>query len=438
MEAIKQKEKPVRTEEVDHLVSRMPTKFGVRGAMIVGVTTSLIVVLGFLVKYPDVQRGTAIINTSNPAVKLFSNHQGKIILLKKNQSIVQEGDIIGYLDNSADVDDVAMIDSFLSGVDIKNRDTIFMLYKLLPSKVRLGSCNSSYYTFVSTVQQYVNYYNDDLYGAQITALGKLVDEQHEVLGAVKNKSSLLDSNLKIMRKFSERDSILLEKKVISPAEYERNQLNYLNSLGTVENARSEKGTVRLELQKTISTLQEVQIKAQQTEKEIQITLTSAYHELVSNLHLLEDTYFFKSPIQGTVQYLNFWNNNYFVKSGDPVFSIIPSNSEIHAQVIIPNAGAGKVKPGQEVIIKLDDYPYNEYGSINGVVDGISLVTNTENTQEGQMENYLITVALPNQLSTNYGADLLFRYELKGTAEIITMDRKLIHRVFDNINYMLKR
>jgi len=154
--------------------------------------------------------------------------------------------------------------------------------------------------------------------------------------------------------------------------------------------------------------------------------------------LLEDTYFFRSPIRGTVQYLSFWNNNYFVKSGDPVFSIIPSNSEIHAQVIIPNAGAGKVQRGQEVIIKLDDYPFNEYGSINGIVKGISLVTNTETTQEGNTENYLVTVDLPNQLSTNYGSELSFRYELKGTAEIVTMDRKLIHRVFDNVNYMLKR
>jgi|GEM_PF-1450829 len=77
-------------------------------------------------------------------------------------------------------------------------------------------------------------------------------QQREVLGTVQNKSSLLDSNLKIMRKFSERDSILLDKKVISPAEFERNQLNYLNSMGSMENTRGEQGTVRLELQKTVS------------------------------------------------------------------------------------------------------------------------------------------------------------------------------------------
>lgn len=428
----------MRTEEVDHLVSRMPTKFGVRGVTIIGVTTCLIIILGFIIKYPDVQTGAAVINTSNPALKLFSSHQGKIILLEKNQALVHPGEIIGYLDNPSYVDDVARIDSLITDINIKDRDSVFSLFKALPPKVCLGEANASYYAFLNTIQQYVNYYADDLYGAQISTLDKLINEQREVLGAVENKSVLLDSNLKIMRRFFQRDSILLKRKVISLAEYERNQLNYLNSLSTIENTRSEKGTVRLELHKTISNLQEIQIKAQQAEKELQIAISSAYHELLSNLRSLEDTYFFKSPMDGTVQYLNFWNNNYFVKTGDPVFSIVPSNSEIHAQVAIPNAGAGKVTRGQEVIIKLDDYPYTEYGSIRGVVKEISLVANTERTQEGSMDNYLITVALPDQLTTNYGEKLVFRYELKGTAEIITLDRKLIHRIFDNISYMFRR
>ncbi|MGE8241716.1 MAG: HlyD family secretion protein, partial [Sphingobacterium sp.] len=87
-------------------------------------------------------------------------------------------------------------------------------------------------------------------------------------------------------------------------------------------------------------------------------------------------------------------------------------------------------------IKLDNYPFNEYGSLHGLVKEISLVTNTQETNQGNIENYLVQVELPNGLKTNYGQQLPFKFELKGSAEIITKDRRLIERVFDNLKYML--
>lgn len=92
--------------------------------------------------------------------------------------------------------------------------------------------------------------------------------------------------------------------------------------------------------------------------------------------------------------------------------------------------------GQEVIIKLDNFPYNEYGSLKGIVSEISLMTNTQQTNQGDLEQYLIHVELPDGLKTNYSQLLPFKYELKGVAEIITRDRRLIERVFDNFRYML--
>jgi hypothetical protein len=41
------------------------------------------------------------------------------------------------------------------------------------------------------------------------------------------------------------------------------------------------------------------------------------------------------------------------------------------------------------------------------------------------------------LKTNYGVELNFHAEAKGTAEIITEDRRLIERFFDNLRYKLK-
>ena len=63
--------------------------------------------------------------------------------------------------------------------------------------------------------------------------------------------------------------------------------------------------------------------------------------------------------------------------GTEVFSILPTDNPILGQVYLPSQGAGKVEAGQEVIIKLDNYPYIEYGSINGKVKTISGISSPD-------------------------------------------------------------
>jgi hypothetical protein len=59
------------------------------------------------------------------------------------------------------------------------------------------------------------------------------------------------------------------------------------------------------------------------------------------------------------------------------------------------------------------------------------------TPQGIIENYLVTVDLPNQLKTNYGSQLDAKFEIKGSAEIITKSRRLLERLFDNLKPMVK-
>lgn len=59
-------------------------------------------------------------------------------------------------------------------------------------------------------------------------------------------------------------------------------------------------------------------------------------------------------------------------------------------------------------------------------------------KQNNLHTYLITVDLPNKLTTNYGASLDFRYEIKGIADIITKRRKLLERLFDNLKYIASK
>ena len=120
-------------------------------------------------------------------------------------------------------------------------------------------------------------------------------------------------------------------------------------------------------------------------------------------------------------------SNQYIQAGDDIFSIVPEKSTILGQMLLPATGAGKVTPGSQAIIKLDNYPFMEYGSVDGKVGSISLVTKAEQVANVNVETYLIAIDLPQGLTTNYGKKLDF----------IVNDRRLIERLFDNLKYRVK-
>ena len=54
-----------------------------------------------------------------------------------------------------------------------------------------------------------------------------------------------------------------------------------------------------------------------------------------------------------------------VHMGDALFAVMPNNQPIVALAMVSAQNFGKVKVGQKVIIKLVNYPFEEYGSLSG-------------------------------------------------------------------------
>jgi hypothetical protein len=106
-----------------------------------------------------------------------------------------------------------------------------------------------------------------------------------------------------------------------------------------------------------------------------------------------------------------------------VFTISPTGQQTYyAWVKMPVANSGKVRVGQEVLIKLANYPYQEFGTLNGRVLSITSVP-----KDG---SYLLKVALPRQLRTSAELTLEAKQELIGVAEVITDKLSLLSRMFN--------
>lgn len=427
-----------RTEEVQDIIERMPTKFGFWVSVIVITIFILLFVFGWLIRYPDVVTGQITINANEAPVKLVANSYGKLQLYGINSmDDVKENQVIASLQNPAELNSILKLDSALKRFDPNSNDFSFLMSNL-PKTLTFGEINAKYAVFLNSINEFNNYNVDKLYDKQAQNLSKLIDEQKTAIQTSLKRIEMSKSNLSSMAKFYKRDSILLAKKVISESEFDKTEMSYTNSKDAYQGTVASLLNNKQQAQQTEGKLKETIIQKSEKQKELRIAVIATYNDLVDNIKSWEMKYVFRAPFAGKIQFLKFWTQNQFVQSGEPVFSVVPQMKTAIGQVSIPTFGAGKVKKGQEVIVKLENFPYTEYGSIKGFVNSVSIATNSTKTEKGEVENYMVTVNFPNQLKTNYGSKLDVKLDAKGVAEIITKDRRLIERFFDNLKYAVNK
>ena len=114
-----------RTEEVAHLIEKMPVSFGIAVSSIAIGLVLLLLIFGWLIKYPQVLHGQITLNTRQAPVKIVSSTTGNLVLLqKKGGATVQAGTYLGYIKNSARLKDVQTLDHLLHQVAIHKLNSV--------------------------------------------------------------------------------------------------------------------------------------------------------------------------------------------------------------------------------------------------------------------------------------------------------------------------
>lgn len=159
---------------------------------------------------------------------------------------------------------------------------------------------------------------------------------------------------------------------------------------------------------------------------------TAVSNLLGQIQQWKQRHIITTPIAGELEMLGFWKENAFTSEGQEVFAVVPPRTELCGEVRIPVQGAGKIRKGQDVNVKLQNYPYQEFGFVKAKVADLSCQLNRVGDGSHTSEGYLVRIVFPDGLHTNYGRQLPSEQESVGTAEIITNKYKLIERLFDNL------
>jgi len=424
-----------RSEEVQEILGTPPSWIIRWGITLISLTVFLLLAGSYFFRYPDIIKGRVTIISKNPPVTLVAKANGKIDqLFVADQQAVASSDILAILENPAFYRDVFSLQMYLDSIRPLFGNPEGFLRLNFDQNLMLGQIHPYYTAFVSQCSEYANFLRYDLYQERIETLRRQVSDQERYLQQLVNQARILDDKLQLSRRQFNRDSELARQGVISASDLEKSEAEYLSNELSHRTAIANMTSTRNQINQMQRQIAELQAERGEQSTRLLAGVREKYDNLVAQISVWEQTYVFKTPIEGTVTFTNVWSVNQQVTAGTSVFSIVPhENTHIIGRVEIPLTGSGKVETGQRVKIKLDNYPHLEYGMLDGVITSISLVP--VNTPTGAF--YTAELDLRNGLVTNYGNELPFNQEMMGTAEIITNDRRLLERLVQPLTSVIR-
>lgn len=417
----------LRSEEVQDILTRVPhwmIRWGT--VLIFGIIIMLFFTSWFL-KYPDVVATEIVITTNIPPEKLVAKTSGRIeVILVKDKTVVKENTTLAVIENSANYKDVFLLKKL---IDNAKPNSKFPFEQL--NNAELGEIESSFAVFQKDYS--ANALNSNLQPFQVESNAQKSEnvQINERLSLLLQQKDINEQELKLQKNEISRYTTLNSKGVISDQEFEGKKLNYLQAEKNYKSLLTQISQLRSSLIDNSKSSKTTQISGTKEEVNLDRNVTQSFYQLKKAIRDWEMTYTLQSSIAGEVSFLQIWTENQTITSGDNVFSIIPTTEKGYVgKVKAPALNSGKIKVGQKVNIRLSNFPDREFGVLKGEIKNISLVPDKDG-------NLLIDVILPKGLQTSYKKEIPFQQEMKGSAEIVTEDLRLIERILYQFRTIFK-
>lgn len=149
-------------------------------------------------------------------------------------------------------------------------------------------------------------------------------------------------------------------------------------------------------------------------------------------------YVLRAPVGGRVTALT-------ARVGQPVspgmqlMAIVPADARLTAELAVPSAAIGFVKPGQDVRLALDAFPYQRFGTVKGRIRTVPASTvNARASNGATISVYPVIVDIDSPRVTAYGRDEPLVAGMSLTARIITEKQSLLEWLFEPLFAVRRR
>jgi hypothetical protein len=385
------------TDDMQDIITAVPSWLLRWGITIFFAILVLIVGLAALIKYPDIVNATLKVDSPNSPKPVVTKISGKLVKLLVNENeTVKEGQPLGYLESTANHQKVLALLTNLKELQqqmLENKPLNDERFNGADN-IQFGELQSAYQVFF---QEYLTYRSS-------------IDN-----GFLVKKKAYLQKDLSFLGKQQQQ---LSAQKTIQQKDYDLAADEY-NMHKKLEEERVE---TPAELRQEESKYLSKKSALLQTESSI-ITGDNTYvaKQSISTAEDWKSKYVLTAAQPGKLTFAGIIQENQVLAPGQEVFYIDPGNVGFFGEMTITQANMGKVKEGQQVLVKLRSYPFEEYGMIKGRIKYIAEVPYKDSVFISKVDFKVVN-------ASDMRRPIHLKQGMMADAEIITQDATIMQRI----------
>jgi multidrug resistance efflux pump len=414
---------------VDEVLNKPPTWLIRWGTTVFFLAFVMLIAITWFVEYPDLVGAPLKVVSNNLPKNIVSKTDGNLIKLYVTEGQeVQKGDILTYLESTASHDEVLELEKTVNQLvqlaqenklnDIQNTE--------IPQYYNLGELQKSFQAFQQALMASKAAAVNGVFNKKKATIGNEIGSLRRLQENAKSQLKLQEEDLRMALEEAQSQQRLSEKGFVSKLEAKNAMSKYLGKKQAFEQA---KGNLE---NNTISQTQKQQeiFEIEKNVMDQKVALIQSINTLKSEIEAWKQRYIAVASISGKVNFLTNLQENQIVKAGQELLYILPQGSGYYGEMMVGQYNFGKIKKGQEVIVKFPSYPFQEFGTVRGQISHISDVAKDS--------VYLVKVQFPQGLKTSSKKDLPFKNGMTASGEIVTENLKLMEKFFYDIRKSLKR
>lgn len=420
------------SEEAQDILGKLPSwiiRWGM--ALIFLIFTGIIAGSCFL-EYPQVVTGAVSITTINPPSDLIAKTTGRIdTLLCSDGQVISKGDVVAIIYNTAQYSDVCQVDSLIYTTD--------SLYRELSGEYRMGDLQAVFSELRAYCSDFAHYLSVQDIPRRILLLETQIAKHNEYLRKQEWQRGYIEQDLMLEYRNFQRDSTLYSETIIAALDFERTTQALIQKKNSLASFDASMTSTELTILQMRQQLAELEMQFNNETSQFRRQIAESRSRLQAQIKQWRETYLLTSPICGRLTLTKYWNANQNVNLGDKIATVIPTDSvSVIGIMTVPSAGFGRVAVGQTVNIRLNGYPYQEYGVLKGVVSRLSSVPDRVAMSSEEKIGYIAEVTFPGGMQSTYKEQLKLIQQMDGTGDIITRDQRLIERFIQPLRALFDR
>ncbi|GAA4183159.1 MULTISPECIES: HlyD family secretion protein [Sphingobacterium] len=417
-------ESDIHSEDLQDIIAKPPSWLLRRGITFILLTVLLILGMSVFIRYPETVDSKIRFNTTDAPKVLSAKVNGSLVkLLKKDGDWVEAGGPLAYLESTADHDQIVVLLDKLQQIRQQPNATYNLEALIEPKNLNLGELQGAYQNFYLSYLSYVSARDQGIYQKRRSVINQEVTNVNEQYKKNSQSFELQKQQLDLAEKEYEKYKLLAEKKVISPAELQEKEALLLAKRQIIPQMENSLISYEGNILSKNKELAEIENQIGEEQKKF----IQALNSFISEAENWKKQYVMTSPVSGKLIYGEFLQINQQVAVGQKLFYINPKSEKYYGEVLLPQTASAKVKKGQKVLIKVNGYPFEEYGYLRGKVEYISDIPIRDSV-------FFTTVGLD---TTGSNPLIQLKPGLFGDGEIITEDKSIFRRIWNNLTKNLR-